>query len=132
MHPTGRLSSLALAAAFPLHALAQDAAPCANLDDAQRLACYDAVFGHKPAPATPPVARNEPSALEAVATTPNGKGLVAGDYLAKAWELDADDKRGTFVVRTYQPNFLLPAHYSSSITQAPSSPTHPDGGTFPQ
>ena len=134
MHPTGRLSLLALATAFPLHVLAQDAARCAGLPDAQRLACYDQIFGHPTTPpaAPPPEVRNEPSALEAVATTPNGKGLVAGDYLAKAWELDADDKRGTFVVRTYQPNFLLPAHYSSNINKAPSSPTHPDGGTFPQ
>ena len=132
MHPTGRLRLLALVATVPVHALAQDAARCAGLDDAQRLACYDAVFGHKAATTTPPVARNEPSALEAVAATPSGKGLAAGDYLTKAWELDADDKRGTFVVRTYQPNFLLPAHYSSNINKAPSSPTHPDGGTFLQ
>jgi phospholipase A1 len=137
MNPS-RLSLVALAAALPLHALAQDPAPCAGLDDAKRLACYDALFPAKPAasagvkPLTPPPARNEPSALEAVATTASGKGLAAGDYLAKAWELDADSKRGTFVVRTYQPNFLLPAHYSSSINKAPSSPTHPDGGTFPQ
>ena len=80
----------------------------------------------------PPAARNEPSALEAVATAPSGKGLAAGDYLTKFWELDPDAKRGTFVVRTYQPNFLLPAHYSSRINKSPSSPTHPDGGTFPQ
>jgi phospholipase A1 len=132
MHPTGSLPFLALVAALPLHAAAQDAARCAGLGDAQRLACYDAIFGHPAATAPPPVARNGPSALEAVAATPDGKGLAAGDYLAKAWELDAGDKRGTFVVRTYQPNFLLPAHYSSSINKAPSSPTHPDGGTFPQ
>jgi phospholipase A1 len=39
------------------------------------------------------------------------------------WELDDGDKRGTFRVRTYQPNFILPAHYSSSINRQPQSPT---------
>ena len=135
MHPTGRLTALALAAAVPLHALAQDPAACAALDDAKRLACYDAIY-RKPAdasaPIAVPVARNEPSALAEVATTPSGKGLATSDYLTKFWELDDDSRRGTFVVRTYQPNFLLPVHYSSNVNKAPSSPTHPDGGTFPQ
>ena len=137
MHPTGRLLLLALAAALPAAALAQDPAACAALDDARRLACYDAIFRPQaaappPAAIVPPVARDEASARDAVATTPSGKGLVAGDYLTKFWELDADSRRDTFVVRTYQPNFLLPAHYSSNVNKAPSSPTHPDGGTFPQ
>ncbi len=133
MHPTGSLLLLALVA-FPASAMAQDPAACADLEDAKRLACYDAIY-RKPAVATPlapPAARNEPSALQAVATTASGKGLAAGDYLAKFWELDPDTKRGTFVVRTYQPNFLLPAHYASSINKTPSSPTHPDGGNFAQ
>jgi len=133
MHPTSSLLYLALAAGMPVSAMAQDPAACAPLDDAKRLACYDAIYrpAAKPAPVTP-VARNEPSAREAVATTSNGKGLAADDYLTKFWELDADSKRGTFVVRTFQPNFLLPAHYSSNINKTPSSPTHPDGGDFQQ
>ena len=126
--------SLALAAAFPVVALAQDPAACTSLDDAKRLACYDAI--HRAPTPTPvlaaPAARNEPSALDAVATAPSGKGLAAGDYLSKFWELDPDAKRGTFVVRTFEPNFLLPAHYSSNINKTPSSPTHQDGGSFAQ
>ncbi len=136
---TGSSVLLALVAASPLRALAQDPAACVGLDDAKRLACYDAIY--RPAaksdasdakPITPPAARDEPSALQQVATTENGKGLAAGDYLAKFWELDPESKRGTFVVRTYQPNFLLPAHYSSNVNTSPASPTHPDGGSFPQ
>jgi phospholipase A1 len=147
MHPTGSFRLLAFAAAFPAAAAAQDPAACAGLDDAQRLACYDAIY-RKPVPApalagkpavpvnpdqiSPPSARNPPSALQEVATSPSGRGLAADDYLAKFWELDPDTKRGTFVVRTYQPNFLVPAHYSSNINKSPTSPTHPDGGAFPQ
>ena len=142
MQSPGTFLLLALAAAFPASVLAaQDPASCVGLSDAERLACYDAIYRPQaadapavanPKPLVPPVARDEPSALQEVATTTNGKGLAAGDYLAKFWELDDADKRGTFVVRTYQPNFLLPAHYSTNINRAPTSPTHPDGGTFPQ
>jgi phospholipase A1 len=143
MQSPGSLLLLALAAAFPAaSSAAQDPASCAGLDDAQRLACYDAIYAPKPAapaaaianpkPLVPPAARDEPSALQEVATTTNGKGLAAGDYLSKFWELEPENKRGTFVVRTYQPNFLLPVHYSSNINSSPTSPTHPDGGSFPQ
>ncbi len=149
MHPPGPflLVALAVAAALPASALAQAPASCAGIaDDAARLACYDAVFrggGATPAgqaasavaPAAaaqvaPGPARDERSALQAVAVAPSGKGLAAGDYLAKFWELEPDAKRGTFRVRTYAPNFLLPAHYSSNVNKAPQSPTHPDGGSF--
>ena len=144
MHPTNSLLILALAAAFPAGATAAtDPASCAGLADAQRLACYDALFRPagaaptakpevqaNPGQISPSAARNEPSALQEVAVTTSGKGLVAGDYLTKFWELEPDSKRGTFVVRTYEPNFFLPVHYSSSINKMPSSPTHPDGGDF--
>jgi phospholipase A1 len=141
MQSPGTLLLLALGAALPTSVLAaQDPASCVGLADAQRLACYDAIYRPQadapaianPKPLVPPVARDEPSAREQVATAPSGKGLAAGDYLAKFWELDPADKRGTFVVRTNQPNFLLPAHYSTSINRSPSSPTHPEGGSFPQ
>jgi phospholipase A1 len=145
MHPTGSLLLLALVAALPSGAVAQSPAACSGLDDdAKRLACYDALYrapaaarapqGDAPAEAAPAAAstaRNEPSALQAVAATPSGKGLAAGDYLSKFWELDAESKRGTFVVRTDAPNFLLPVHYSSGVNTTPSSPTHPQGGRFP-
>lgn len=41
------------------------------------------------------------------------------------WELRPQDKRGTFAVRTYMPNFVLPVHYTDSINRYPSSPTQP-------
>jgi len=138
MTRTSCLALLAFAAAPAFAAPAQDAAACTGLDDAKRLACYDAIFRPNavqdtvPTPITPPAARHEPDALVQVATTPDGKGLVASDYMGRFWELEPSAKRGTFVVRTFQPNYLLPAHYSSRINVAPSSPTHPDGGRFPE
>ena len=51
MHTSASPLLLALAAALPATALAQDPAACAGLDDSKRLACYDAIF--RPAPADP-------------------------------------------------------------------------------
>lgn len=129
----------AIAAALPALASAQTPAACAALpDDAQRLACYDLLFRGAPAaeaktPAAPPAppvpARDDVTAQNPVATAPSGQGLAADDYLSKFWELD--HQRDTFVVRTYEPNFLLPLHFTSQVNRAPTSPTHPDGGSFP-
>ncbi len=41
------------------------------------------------------------------------------------WELRPQDKRGTFTVRTYMPNFLLPVHYTDQVNRYPSTPTQP-------
>ncbi|RUO22587.1 phospholipase [Aliidiomarina iranensis] len=49
--------------------------------------------------------------------------VTPSDFISKFWELEQKDKRGTFVIRTFEPNFVLPAHYSSSINRQPSSPT---------
>ena len=132
----------AVAAALPALASAQTPADCAALADAtRRLACYDALFRAAP-PAEPPTAAPAPTAAASmpvrsdvttqnpVAPAPSGQGLAADDYLAKFWELDSP--RDTFIVRTYAPNFLLPVHFTSEVNRAPTSPTHPDGGTFPK
>lgn len=44
-------------------------------------------------------------------------------YLEQFWELGKVQKRGTFTLRTYQPNYVLPYHYSDNINQTPESPT---------
>ncbi len=110
---------------------AQTTAECTQeLDDAQRLACYDRLFrGDREASAgglpTAPIA-------SAVALPPSVTADKQGDdpqtlptALTKFWELTPADKRGTFIVRTYLPNFLLPLHYTTSINHTPSSPTLP-------
>ena len=57
------------------------------------------------------------------ATSPPGDGCRNGSNttLSRYWELDRADKRGTFRVKTYLPNFILPVHYTSRITRAPTS-----------
>ncbi|RUO38153.1 phospholipase [Aliidiomarina shirensis] len=57
--------------------------------------------------------------------------ITPSDFISKFWELDQNDKRGTFVIRTFQPNFFLPAHYSSSINRQPTSPSRGDAPEQP-
>lgn len=124
-------------------ALATPPSQCARLpDDAARLACYDAVFrlGPQPAPgvmpaaaaAPAPVGASGPDAPPAVAlpgVPPERQPLdlaeapPAATLLDKAWELTPSEKRGTFSVKTYLPNFVLPMHVSSRVNRAPGSPT---------
>lgn len=137
---------LALAAAcLPSLAMAQIAAPadahpgnalahCAAIGAASdRLLCYDKLAGRAPAP-TEPLAEQAPPGAAAVPTTPR---LAAKDaplatgvsvqpdtgILSRYWELEPSDKRGIFNFVGYQPNYMLPLHYSTSINRSPHSPT---------
>ena len=92
-------------------------------DDQLRLACYD----KNHAPPTP-LATVDAVATQPVKTIDTGR---ASSGMAKAWELGAADKQGTFIVKTYLPNFVLPVHLTSNINRVPSSPSHPDGGNNP-
>ncbi len=86
-------------------------------DNTLRLECYDKAFRAATGASVP---ADSPKAVVPV-------GEDAGDpvpsVMSKFWELGPQDKRGTFVLRSHLPNFLLPIHYSSNINRAPSSPT---------
>jgi phospholipase A1 len=112
----------------------------AEVDDAKRLACYDAVFRHaspasgaasSPQAVAPAVATREPGETPTPPPVAAG-GLSAAEVTNRFWELRHEDKRGTFVVRTYQPNVLMPAHWTDNINKTPTSPTHGPGGLFSQ
>jgi phospholipase A1/A2 len=130
-----RRPGLGLAALVLAHAaMAETPAECAQkTDDPARLACYDRLFRAAPVqiapramPGTsaPPVTPGSPPAATAdTAAREQADPELASTLLTKWWELTPAAKRGTFVVRTYQPNFVLPLHWSSSINQAPSTPT---------
>ena len=144
------LAAAALALIAPA-AHAQAVADCVSeADAARRLACYDSLFRKtepSPAPGTSASSNAAPSskapdaasapAAGGTTATPTvdtarrerewPEGLLVSTLFDKAWELKPETKRGTFVVRTYLPNFVLPLHYTSSINATPSSPTHPAG-----
>jgi len=134
------VAALAGGADVRAQAPAAEATPAAcaeEIDDRRRLACYDALFrpgaAMPPAPHETPPRRNALPALgENESSVPPAEpapvlaGLsLSGSVMSKYWELERSDKRGTFRVKTYLPNFLLPIHYTSNINRAPSSPTQP-------
>lgn len=45
--------------------------------------------------------------------------------LSQRWELEPDTKQGLWIIRPYEPMFILPAVYSNRPNVSPSSPTHP-------
>lgn len=84
-------------------------ADCAReLDNDLRLRCYDAL---------------SESPVQTAALPPPDAVETSG--MSRFWELDEADKQGTFVAKTYLPNFLMPVIWTSTMNRAPSSPTHP-------
>ncbi|MET0328388.1 MAG: phospholipase A, partial [Luteimonas sp.] len=167
---TAHLFPAALAAALPLAHAQELALPTtaptapASLDacvaleqDAQRLACFDAMTGR--ATRTPQQAdtdaavarelRNDPALrADALAEGSGSHNLYAhdggdriNDAIANAgqgslfdtrWELAKDSKLGIFNMRAYKPVYLLPAFWSSSVNTMPSSPNPENTVTTPQ
>lgn len=110
-------------------------ADCAAIGPAaDRLACYDGLAGRAPAdpsPATPPAPPTTAAPVTGTSTlapkdaplapvnSPDGEQSLMSKY----WELDPQDKRGTFNFVGYRPNYVLPARYTNNINRNPSSPT---------
>jgi phospholipase A1/A2 len=120
--------ALALAAQSLRAVAADPAAACAAEDDDRaRLACYDKLFRPPPAPSaelTPP-AVTRPGEPPPAASASNAAAAAPASAMSRLWELERADKHGTFLVKTYLPNFVLPLHVTSHLDRAPSSPTHP-------
>lgn len=93
----------------------------AEADDRLRLACYDNAYKRLKAET---VTSSDAQVDVQVAVSESQR---ESSLMSKTWELGPNDKRNTFVVRTYLPNFLLPVHYTSSMNRAPHSPTQPAG-----
>lgn len=101
-------------------AVAEPLAGCAGEeDDRLRLACYDAAEKRSK------VGREMPDDAPLEARLANAAPAPESSAMSKLWELGATDKRKTFIVRTYLPNFLLPAHFTSNLNRTPHSPTQP-------
>jgi len=94
----------------------------AEPDDRLRLACYDNFSKRSPGSSIQSPGNPVPVAKQPAAATEMRPGA---SEMSKAWELGENDKGGTFALKTYWPNFLLPVHYTSNLNRSPSSPTHP-------
>lgn len=97
-------------------------------DDQRRLICYDRL-----ARGERPVAADSAPAPEALIDPDRSAAARTAQPspLARFWELEEADKRGTFRFFTYHPNFLLPVHHSSKVNRAPASPTPGRSATLP-
>lgn len=97
--------------------------------DAERLACFDALLPPVPVllPSDLSVENTAPVLPTLAATTPVAEQVLSSvsisSPLARQWDLDEDNKLGTFVLRAHQPTYILPAWYLLSPNSRPSSPT---------
>jgi phospholipase A1 len=104
---------------------ADDLARCRAIVDAnERLRCYDAMAPAPPPtlpepPTTMPLTRDDPRS----ALVPTGKVDEGRSLLSQRWELDREDKYGTFKFTYYRPNYILPVLWSDRSNVAPQSPT---------
>lgn len=113
-----KMGVLALALLPRLVTSAEPLAGCAaEADDRLRLACYDSAYTRLKA------GSETVSDVKVDAQVVTSDSQRESSVMSKTRELGPSDKRNTFVVRTYLPNFLLPLHYTSNINRTPHSPT---------
>jgi phospholipase A1 len=105
---------------------------CAALaEPAARLACYDQLAAAaNPVPPAAPVlaplaAALPPPDLAAPASSAHPPLISSSQHstLSSQWDLDEDNKLGTFVLRAHKPTYMLPAWYQASPNVRPGSPT---------
>ena len=114
---------------------AEDLARCRDIVDAnERLRCYDALArAVSPPPATTLTEPPQPLPLERddprSALSPTGQAGEGRSLLSQRWELDREDKYGTFKFTYYRPNYILPVLWSDRVNRAPESPTRGSVGT---
>ncbi|MFW1857170.1 phospholipase A [Acinetobacter defluvii] len=117
---------------------------CVALEsNADRLACYDAIFKVGTTEPVPVIVSEQRAAKELEtpkAEQPQGIKAKIEDkvdslfavhaakidpntsLLDKRWELSPDSKLGTWNIRAYQPVYLLPAYWTSNKNEFPHSP----------
>lgn len=103
-------------------------AKCAAITvDHERLECYDVLSRRN---ATRPT--TEPLEQLGAPPTPDATpGGVPPTSLSVRWELEPETKQGTWLIRPYEPLFILPARYSDHPNDAPQSPSHPAPFSLP-
>lgn len=127
-----KLTGLLLLSSATAAVSAQDVSVCqGTLDNNQRLACYDRIFGTSVTVLTEDKSTTQAAVESGVEVKPQvvtaaevvSEPVAVATVMQKYWELTPEEKRDRFVFRTYQPNFFLPAHITSNINKAPQSPT---------
>ena len=106
--------------------------------NADRLACYDALF-KIPEAVKPHIVSEQRAAMEIAPEPENITGKIAQSVssvfasegpkispnlslMDSRWELSPESKLGTWNIRAYQPVYLLPVFWTSDKNEFPSSP----------
>lgn len=115
-----QLAALLLGALTPLAAGAQSLGECRRIaDNAERLACYDALDKAESRPADQAVAQ-----APGETTAPGLKTPETGDtLLGQAWELDPGQRGRILRIRPYKPVYILPGFHTSRTNPYPNSPS---------
>ncbi len=117
LHPT-RAVALLITLSLSGLASAAHANPCVAIaDDTERLSCYDTLFKRDASPAAATPSAASPPAPDTAA--------LPSSRLSRFWELGAHEKNGTFRIRTFMPNYVLPVHHVNRINRNPSTPSQP-------
>lgn len=124
-----RITTVGLFSLIYLMPVAHGQEHCRDIaDNSERLACYDQANGRINDELTETELTAEQQIAVNTVETIDKAELLEGDephvssLLQILWELDKPSKRGTFKIRTHQPSFILPFHYTSNINKAPDSP----------
>jgi len=108
------------AIAFPM-TRPKTLADCAGIaDNRQRLACFDRLAAEESRPPVQPAAPDASFSENPPATSaPAAKSPAFS--LSRHWELDPEDKHGTFAFRPHYDNYVLFANYSTAPNRTPFS-----------
>ena len=128
---------LAIAAGMPAFSSAQEAG-CQSISiNTDRLACYDkAARRISPTPSDPRGdGSSEGNGLKNELVTDTSDEIKRqgsnGSALTDSWELNAESKRGVFVLRTYKPIYIMPLSFTNKVNQTPSSSAPGHTGVSP-
>jgi phospholipase A1/A2 len=104
------------------------AQPCREIqNDAERLACYDRVFGRASGDLLPSEPRTVEQGAAEAPKRPESKEASSGEHAATSllderWQLFPESKEGPFHLKPYKPVYILAAFHASRTNDTPSSP----------
>jgi len=120
--PYRNFLALCVFGAFSTLTTAQETTCRLIANDSERLACYDQALPPKTADAIAPDTIEKKVQPPSLSTGEASKQHVLVSSLTERWDLDAANKRGTFVLLPYKPIFLLPFTFTDHVNESPTSP----------
>ncbi len=100
---------------------ANEAKCTAIADDHDRLECYDALSRRS-------ASKSSTEPLDQFGMPPLPEATQGGEPptpLSERWELEPKTKQGTWLIRPYDPMFILPVRYSDHPNDSPQTATRP-------